>query len=672
MKLLPVTLTLFDKLTNSTYRGTLLLRNLEEKDTTNKSRASNSSLAEDLDPYDSRGAGLFIILVISVYALSIVLFIVSFIKKNATVNESLEENTVNTYLQKVGDLKEKTVREHFKKLKMSIIDQVDSGNRAVKDMPIHQKSEDGSVNVSQEKPETVGKRGVGVKDQTIRNTGLVSRDDVTLPLLGSGESPNDTSPTSVDSLSVDYDVWGIRPSSPSLRRASMRALESIPETETEDVKEYRPIGDDTSHKSPQASIQPQIDTEKPSASGLPGLKRPQFWKEEDRGTVPYQSQPQIGTRGVHQHLDPNAIGQQALKQPNWPSPSQVKRPRPKSLIIPKELPGIIWNQLSMPPAQRSASPSSPHLLSVSTPTDMRSDVWVLRNGRKSPVEGLALRPAPSRTPSPGRPMPGPGPGLKDPGRPMPGPGPEVKDPGRPMPGPGPEVKDPGRPMPGPGPEVKDPGRPMPGPGPEVKEQMRRKPPPQLKLNVLSPIENRSRSPSPRSLSHGSRIMDTDLSRHDHSHSPGLSPTEQTRRGRASPGDRTPKHSPVDRFPPSIRVKELGSDRQLTPTVGTQPQPSQGQPRDKATVKITLGLPPGLPGTGIGPASADPTPSGHSGPSEGSEPTGGQRPSRVKSAESATFPRLQRPQFPVTFNSPEMQRRNLRLDDQDNKLQISRV
>lgn len=88
--------------------------------------ASNSSATEE--EYDYQGAMLFSVLVISVYALSIVLLIASFIKKKQVLVSVEESKNVNQYLIQVSDLKEKTARENFKKLKRSIIEAVEKSN----------------------------------------------------------------------------------------------------------------------------------------------------------------------------------------------------------------------------------------------------------------------------------------------------------------------------------------------------------------------------------------------------------------------------------------------------------------------------------------------------------------------------------------------------------------
>ena len=86
-------------------------------------------------PYDAKGAGLFTVVVIAVYCISIVLFIASFIKRKKGITvEADEYNTVTQYLTQVPDLKEKTAREHFKKLKMGIIEKVQKGVESEKDV----------------------------------------------------------------------------------------------------------------------------------------------------------------------------------------------------------------------------------------------------------------------------------------------------------------------------------------------------------------------------------------------------------------------------------------------------------------------------------------------------------------------------------------------------------
>ena len=113
----PVSLVLVDNGKNLTFSGTLVLS------------ASNVTEVKPTEiPYDAKGAGLFTVVVISVYCISIVLFIASFIKRKKGITvEAEENNTVTQYLTQVPDLKEKTAREHFRKLKMGIIEKVEKG-----------------------------------------------------------------------------------------------------------------------------------------------------------------------------------------------------------------------------------------------------------------------------------------------------------------------------------------------------------------------------------------------------------------------------------------------------------------------------------------------------------------------------------------------------------------
>ena len=113
----PISLVLQDEGKNLTYSGTLIL-----------SEKNGTEVKPTMLPYDAKGAGLFTVVVIAVYCISIVLFIASFIKRKKGITvEADENNTVTQYLTQVPDLKEKTAREHFKKLKMGIIEKVEKG-----------------------------------------------------------------------------------------------------------------------------------------------------------------------------------------------------------------------------------------------------------------------------------------------------------------------------------------------------------------------------------------------------------------------------------------------------------------------------------------------------------------------------------------------------------------
>ena len=120
----PVSLVLQDEGKNLTFSGTLIL-----------SETNGTEVKPTRMPYDAKGAGLFTVVVIAVYCISIVLFIASFIKRKKGITvEADENNTVTQYLTQVPDLKEKTAREHFKKLKMGIIEKVEKGVESEKEI----------------------------------------------------------------------------------------------------------------------------------------------------------------------------------------------------------------------------------------------------------------------------------------------------------------------------------------------------------------------------------------------------------------------------------------------------------------------------------------------------------------------------------------------------------
>ncbi len=121
---LPVKLVLGDG-KNSTYTGTIQI--VPIPDIVNNDGISVNGTSGI--GYDYKGAGMFCVVVIAVYALSIVLLIMSFVKKKTAVyNGEIGENETNSvvqYLIKIPDLKEKTARDNFRKLKNSIIDIVE-------------------------------------------------------------------------------------------------------------------------------------------------------------------------------------------------------------------------------------------------------------------------------------------------------------------------------------------------------------------------------------------------------------------------------------------------------------------------------------------------------------------------------------------------------------------
>ena len=107
---LPVTVLFSDDLKNVSLNATLIV-------------GQSAGDAEPTPaPYDAKGAMIFSIVVITVYGISIVLFIASLItrKKDIIDDEAEENNTVTQYLTQVAELKEKTARDHFRKLKMGI------------------------------------------------------------------------------------------------------------------------------------------------------------------------------------------------------------------------------------------------------------------------------------------------------------------------------------------------------------------------------------------------------------------------------------------------------------------------------------------------------------------------------------------------------------------------
>ena len=74
--------------------------------------------------YDPDGAALFCVVVLSVYAISIVLFMLTIVKRKVGTKLNDENSDVTDYLMKVPALKDKAARENFKKLKISIISEL--------------------------------------------------------------------------------------------------------------------------------------------------------------------------------------------------------------------------------------------------------------------------------------------------------------------------------------------------------------------------------------------------------------------------------------------------------------------------------------------------------------------------------------------------------------------
>ncbi len=114
---------------NTTYAGTVYMLPTPDRDDHDDSHVNGTSAGIG---YDYKGAGMFCVVVIAVYALSIVLLIMSLVKsKKSVLNGEIDENETNSvvqYLIKIPDLKEKTARDNFRKLKNSIIDIVERTN----------------------------------------------------------------------------------------------------------------------------------------------------------------------------------------------------------------------------------------------------------------------------------------------------------------------------------------------------------------------------------------------------------------------------------------------------------------------------------------------------------------------------------------------------------------
>ena len=104
---------------NQTLEGTLILDELPEE---------LSTVEPTMEPYDQQGASAYAIVVIMVYGFSIVLLIAShiFLKKKEDKRDG-DEQQIDKYLQQVPDLKEKSKRESFRRLKKSIIPLVSIG-----------------------------------------------------------------------------------------------------------------------------------------------------------------------------------------------------------------------------------------------------------------------------------------------------------------------------------------------------------------------------------------------------------------------------------------------------------------------------------------------------------------------------------------------------------------
>lgn len=625
MKLLPLTLTLFDKVTNNTYKGTVLLKNLN-----NPGPAENVSNATGIDPneaYDGKGAGLFIILVISVYALSIVLFIASFITKKSGVGESLnEESTVTTYLHKVGDLKEKTAREHFKKLKMSIISKVEAdsqnqrrgrkGSKGAKDLAsmsrTSSRSSLGDGKILTDRPKSTN------GSETIPSTGLLPKDDdARQPLLGC-DTPESATPQVRDTLSPNFEPWSGhgRSASPALRRTnSPRTLSIIKEQENEQddsdgsrkrqghnvlkrkaggsVDNLRSKSLDTALGSHEVfSEEETTDDDDEEEEQDSECESPSNIAPETREGGPdngFRDVPdsRTGSRDRHRKQDPVVSPPRFFTQ--RPNP-HIERPRPKHSLPRPHSYEDVWEQMPQkiipPPKQRSNR--NPKNLYVHIPRgDLNSsDVWVLRNSNRRAVF------VQERSPSPPQ------------------------------------------------------GDVIPNERQVIQNQaLQHQRPGTLdtsKLQRERSLRDRSKRdvspPDPRSMY--------------------LSPQENLNLPRPF---RTPSpRSPTEQYLPRVGDPRAARDTMSPNRSYTSPQsPGGGRDKDKAVVKITLDRSPDHPGSHLsdqgwsnGGYDQSPRPSGHRSETERRERT----PTKFSFTEGASKLDVPQSQFPVTFNSPGLPRR----------------
>ena len=102
---------------------------------TSSSRNSTLAIPDNLKVYDPGGAAMFCVVVLLVYTISVVLFMLKIVKRKIGAKLTEENRNVTDYIQKVPALKDKTARENFKRLKISIISELkrqDSvGNRSL-------------------------------------------------------------------------------------------------------------------------------------------------------------------------------------------------------------------------------------------------------------------------------------------------------------------------------------------------------------------------------------------------------------------------------------------------------------------------------------------------------------------------------------------------------------
>ena len=686
MKLLPVTLTLFDKVTNNTYKGTLLLKNLNGLE--NESQNASAIPEEEGEDYDGKGAGLFIILVVSVYALSIVLFIASFITKKANVGEAFEENTVNAYLHKVGDLKEKTARDHFKKLKMSITSKMEmdsenqkrgrKGSKGAKDMQSISRASS-RVSLADVVAKAAG-RPSGSGAEAIPSTGLLPKeDDATQPLLsGTQDTPT---PPAHDLLHPGFESGRC---SPSLRRATsarmLSVIREVPDNEGGDLQQqqvgrtvsYHDVsvhGRDNRLGIPQSLSAPDAtpvkkvvssdDIISPSKARGPQDPRPpsaftlvpQTGDDEGRGFTPVQQHPagdnveqekdMVKRAGEGRDAVDRAQGPHKMLPEEQKAVTSLERPRPRHSARPvagqRE---DVWQHMPQqplpPPPERRASRKPPNLRVQIPQPSGPSEIWVLRNGRSELRDRPLTQEARARSPTSGREyimvMRD---GTRKPRSPRTLQQYEASG------GSGRRERSP---------RGKSPRERSPRERSPRERSPREKSPREKSPKDWSPRDWSTRDRSPRSGRDPGR--DNSMFPHDARSLPLPFRT---------PSPRSPPRSPGDHMPPQTRVSPL------RPHPDAPTGPWRGAEKG-TTLKVTLDRSP------TGTPERDPYYGGANSAYEQSPqhraPPGGRDADRTSSAHDESSSRLQipHPHFPVTFNSPGLPRRT----EEKDVVQISKV
>lgn len=308
---------------------------------------SNATTSEEEGEYDYHGAMLFSVLVITVYAISIVLLIASFIKKKQVLVSMEESKNVNQYLIQVSDLKEKTARENFKKLKRSIIEAVERSDSRRQPSPNGNGQENGRKGDSQALKHAILGAGISLYSPLI----VIKEEE--------GEDGRATSRTVSADIEVLQRSGRSSPRRSSPRRGSPRG--GSPRGGNSPKGGRSPRGQSPVRASPRFLYPPSgsVTPDSPSGSDQPLLNSPTSPGTDSRKLLldsdsPSSASPmEVPSEPIWQTRD--ELNQGYRNASFLPSPPP-KLSRQKRVIGPPKLFSDVWVPLGEP-SSRTPSPS---------------------------------------------------------------------------------------------------------------------------------------------------------------------------------------------------------------------------------------------------------------------------------------------------------------------------